>query len=33
MTGEIIFMAILAIAAGVVIWRSVKRKSKKSCCE
>lgn len=33
MTGEIIFMAVLAAGAGAIIWRTVKKKTKKSCCE
>jgi len=33
MIGQMIFMAGLAIAAGAIIWRSVKKRSKKSCCE
>lgn len=33
MTGEIVFMAILAAGAGAIIWRTVRKKAKKSCCE
>ncbi len=33
MIGEIIFMAAIAVIAGLVIWRNVKKRSKKSCCE
>lgn len=33
MIAEAIFMAALAVFAGTVIWRSVKKKKKKSCCE
>jgi hypothetical protein len=33
MTGEIIFMAVLAIGAGAILWRNIRRKSKKSCCD
>ncbi len=33
MIGEIAFMAILAVVAGAIIWKSVKKKTKKSCCE
>jgi hypothetical protein len=30
---EIIFMAALAVFAGTVIWKSAKKRTKKSCCE
>ncbi len=33
MTGEIVFMALLAVGAGAIIWKSIRKKSKKSCCE
>ncbi len=33
MIGEIVFMAVLAAGAGTVIWRTIKKKTKKSCCE
>ena len=33
MTGEIIFMAVLVVIAGTIIWRNIKKRSKKSCCE
>ncbi len=33
MTGEIVFMSVLALFAGAVIFRAVKKKTKKSCCE
>jgi len=33
MIGEIVFMAALAVLAGAVIWKSAKKRSKKSCCE
>ena len=33
MIGEIIFMAVLAVVAGTVIWKLAKKKTKKSCCE
>jgi hypothetical protein len=33
MTGEIVFMAALAVFAVAIIWKSVKKKTKKSCCE
>lgn len=33
MTGEIIFMAVAAIGAGAILWKNIRKKSKKSCCE
>ncbi len=33
MTGEIVFMASLAVGAVAIIWKSIRKKSKKSCCE
>ncbi len=33
MIGEIVFMAVLAVVAGAIIWKSAKKKTKKSCCE
>lgn len=33
MIGEILFMVALAIGAGAIIWRTVKKKTKKSCCD
>lgn len=33
MMGEIVFMAVLAIFAGATIWKSAKKRTKKSCCE
>ena len=33
MTGEIVFMALLAAGAVAIIWKSIRKKSKKSCCE
>lgn len=33
MTVEIIFMAALAVIAGTIIWRNIKKRSKKSCCQ
>ncbi len=33
MTGEIVFMAALAVFAAAIIWRSAKKRTKKSCCE
>jgi hypothetical protein len=33
MIGQLVFMASLAIVAGAVLWRAVRKKSKKSCCE
>lgn len=33
MIGEIVFMAVLAVLAGATIWRSAKKRTKKSCCD
>jgi hypothetical protein len=33
MTGELVFIAVAAVLAGVFIWKSVRKKAKKSCCE
>lgn len=33
MTGEIVFLSVLAVAAGAIIFRTIRKKTKKSCCE
>jgi len=33
MIAQIVFMGVVGLFAAAVIWRSVKKKSKKSCCE
>ena len=33
MIGQIIFMSVLAVFAGAIIWKSVRKRTKKSCCE